>query len=181
MKRFIIILVALATVSKTFASYGSYGSDDAAIIFGVSAISGILTIILFFKVWGMCNNVSKLKERYYDGLDFKSEEEAAKYLRKCIILGDKEAAKRCLLERFMLKIEHAISVMKFNGEVEMKDGELKWKSPELQKVKDFVNPYVKALESQLSMFDEKLPENISKLVTFEDYLNIYPIKNIMVK
>lgn len=35
----------------------------------VTLIAAVLNTILFFKIWGMCDNVAKLKERFCDKKD----------------------------------------------------------------------------------------------------------------
>ena len=57
----------------------------------VFLVFGILQIILFFKIWGMTNNVKKIKEAFLEK-DFPAE-----YLLVKPYLGDKEAARRMLL------------------------------------------------------------------------------------
>ena len=45
--------------------------EDVTLI--IMAIFGVLSLILFFKVWGMCNDVSDMKERIKEA--FPTEEE----------------------------------------------------------------------------------------------------------
>ena len=71
----------------------------------VFLVFGILQIILFFKIWGMTNNVKKIKEAFLEK-DFPAEYLLVKpdlvkdafyaNIRK-IDLEDKEAARRMLL------------------------------------------------------------------------------------
>lgn len=75
----------------------------------VFLVFGILQIILFFKIWGMTNNVKKIKEAFLEK-DFPAEYLYEKTnlvkdafyanirkIDKLIYLGDKEAARRMLL------------------------------------------------------------------------------------
>ena len=75
----------------------------------VFLVFGILQIILFFKVWGMTNNVKKIKNKLC-GNDFPAEDlferpdsvrdafyANTRKIDKLIYLGDKEAARRMLL------------------------------------------------------------------------------------
>lgn len=75
----------------------------------VFLVFGILQIILFFKVWGMTNNVKKIKETFLEK-DFPAEYLLVKpdlvkdafyanirKIDKLIYLGDKETAKHMLL------------------------------------------------------------------------------------
>lgn len=97
MKRIILSLGVLFTsVVPTFAYYDSYSSSPSffdVILWLIVFIFGILQIILFFKVWGMTNNVKTIKEKYVTPIDsynptityygikaIKGKEEAKKYL-----------------------------------------------------------------------------------------------------
>ena len=75
----------------------------------VFLVFGILQIILFFKIWGMTNNVKKIKNKLFEG-DFPAEYLYEKTnlvkdafyanirkIDKLIYLEDKEAARRMLL------------------------------------------------------------------------------------
>ena len=75
----------------------------------VFLVFGILQIILFFKIWGMTNNVKKIKEAFLEK-DFPAEYLLVKpdlvkdafyanirKIDKLIYLEDKEAARRMLL------------------------------------------------------------------------------------
>lgn len=75
----------------------------------VFLVFGILQIILFFKVWGMTNDVKKIKNKLYED-DFPAEYLYEKTnlvkdafyanirkIDKLIYLGDKEDARRMLL------------------------------------------------------------------------------------
>ena len=75
----------------------------------VFLVFGILQIILFFKIWGMTNNVKKIKEAFLEK-DFPAEYLLVKpdlvkdafyanirKIDKLIYLEDKEAARRTLL------------------------------------------------------------------------------------
>jgi hypothetical protein len=64
-------------------------------------VFGILQIILFFKLWGMTDDVRKLRNdclRSGYGFDFENE------VRKLILLGDKEKAKELILNKFIEKL-----------------------------------------------------------------------------
>ena len=75
----------------------------------VFLVFGILQIILFFKVWGMTNNVKKIKEAFLEK-DFPAEYLLVKpdlvkdafyanirKIDKLIYLGEKDVARRMLL------------------------------------------------------------------------------------
>jgi hypothetical protein len=64
MKRFFVLLVMMATFSlKGFAA--GYGEPELLTFIGIFIIVwGILEVILFFKIWGMTNNVRKLTNHF---------------------------------------------------------------------------------------------------------------------
>ena len=52
----------------------------------VFLVFGILQIILFFKIWGMTNNVKKIKNKLFEG-DFPAEYlyEKTKSCKRCFL------------------------------------------------------------------------------------------------
>ena len=61
----------------------------------ISIIFGILSLILFFKVWGMCDNVKKIKKHLIQVDDFEAK---FKFLMK---IGEKERARDILINRIL--------------------------------------------------------------------------------
>lgn len=55
-------------------------------------IFGVLQIILFFKVWGMTNNVKKIAKK------LQCEKDKTWNVRRALLYGDKELAKKELLD-----------------------------------------------------------------------------------
>jgi len=60
-------------------------------------VFGILQIILFFKIWGMTNNVEELKKKYAPNYYNK--------VRRYILLGDKQKAAGLIVDEFFRKID----------------------------------------------------------------------------
>ena len=44
---------------------------DQELILFIEFIAAILSIVLFFKIWGMTNNIKKIKSRYINSNDLK--------------------------------------------------------------------------------------------------------------
>lgn len=61
----------------------------------ISIIFGILSLILFFKVWGMCNNVKKIKEHL---IQVDNIEDKLSFLMS---IKDKEKAKEMLISNIL--------------------------------------------------------------------------------
>lgn len=60
-------------------------------------IFGVLQIILFFKVWGMTNNVKKIKKRLLDESSFDD-------VRKALLGDDKELAQKLLINNLISEL-----------------------------------------------------------------------------
>ena len=94
MKRFLVIAVSLATVSSCFASYDGYTSPNIElpgwlrIISFVTFAWGVLEIILFFKIWGMTNNIRKLTNHFCNQANDANPESSTKPLYKPTNLDD---------------------------------------------------------------------------------------------
>ena len=71
----------------------------------VSLITGILQIILFFKVWGMTNDIRELKKDHFCETDIETYYQKATFARKNLVLGRKEQVKSMLLKNFIHNIE----------------------------------------------------------------------------
>jgi hypothetical protein len=67
----------------------------------VLLIFAILQIILFFKVWGMTNDIRALKKYHFASAGFEDVPKLRAYLSECIVLDDKHNIKRALLQDFI--------------------------------------------------------------------------------
>ena len=85
------------------------------LIYLVAIVFGILSLILFFKVWGMCNRVAEIQEnlaeytktKHYDHFSNNSVEALmadARYAKELAACGKMEEA-RCQLKRIQYHIE----------------------------------------------------------------------------
>lgn len=116
----------------------------------ISLVAGILQIILFFKVWGMTNDIRAIKKDHFDETVYEGYYEKALYVRKNLILGKKENVKAMLLKNFMDNLEQNYT----------REG-------------DSIQPYVDNLKNQFSIFDEELPSYISNMKTFKDFHSLF--------
>ena len=98
MKRFIVLSVSMAIASNSFAYYSDYTSSSDSLIPGwvifIVVVSGILQGILFFKIWGMTNDVKALKKDHFVEMELENKDIVAWYLRKSLFLGNIENAKK---------------------------------------------------------------------------------------
>ena len=153
MKRLSVLAFALTIALSTFAYYGDHSYSSSSfempgwlIFMGiVMIVGGILNVILFFKIWGMTNNVAMLKKKL---LDHSHGEETLSHLRKLLLTGRKEEVKEIMISHFCDEVENVYDLNK----------------P--------IAPYVKNLEKDLRSIGEPVPEIIKKLNTVEDYYNL---------
>ena len=61
----------------------------------LSIVWTILCLILFFKIWGMCNDVRRIRKHFNQDVDFDS------VFNFLIRTGEKEKAKNLLLDRIL--------------------------------------------------------------------------------
>ena len=87
MKRIFALASAAIAASSSFAYYGSYSSSSYEMpgwitFMGIIMIVwGILEIILFFKIWGMTNDIKALKKDHFNESVFETKSGMARYLR----------------------------------------------------------------------------------------------------
>ena len=67
----------------------------------IALIGSILDIILFFKLWGMTNDIRELKKDHFDRHMPEDVPQLRAYLREHYFLGDKEKVKRALILDFL--------------------------------------------------------------------------------
>ena len=70
----------------------------------VSLIATVLNIILFFKVWGMTDDVKKIRKRFINKSEDLSYTEIKSELNKYIIKKDKEGAKTFLTDCLLTQL-----------------------------------------------------------------------------
>ena len=163
MKRLSVLAFALTIALSTFAYHSDYSSSGVTIMYIVLIAWGILNIILFFKIWGMTNNVAMLKKKL---VDHSHGEDTLKQCRKLMILGRKVEVKEIMINHFFDEVEKECDKVNYSYASAL--------------VEDFkkkpIAPYVNKLENNLSSIGEAVPENINKLATFGDYIDLVKIE-----
>lgn len=176
MKRLTLTVFALTATLSSFAYYGSYSSGDSGwlqFMFILMLVWAILEIILFFKIWGMTDDIRSIKKDYFSETQFTDNKQMATYLRKNLVLGNTENVKRILLQNFIDNVELAYNSMKFGSFEENEKGERKWVSYKEQNMKESIVPYVKNLVSQFEKIGEEAPVYITRMKTFGDYFKLF--------
>jgi hypothetical protein len=116
--------------------------ETPVIIALVTVAAAVLQIILFFKLWGMANNVCKLRKKYAGSSSIYSE------IRKLCLFGKKHEAKEVIFNSFYTDI--------FNRYGELTDYA-------------FHNAKI-ATQERLDMIGEPMPEIIDKSKSWGDLL-----------
>lgn len=122
MKRQLFLVAAVITTANCFAYYDDYSSSPSTELPGWVTFAGflmiawgILEIILFFKIWGMTNDIRALKKDFFHKKTDESYYLMAKNLRKNLVLGNIEHVKKTLLTNFMDEIIKSYSKMPLQG------------------------------------------------------------------
>lgn len=147
----------LATMPLTmFAYYGDYSSIELPgtikFLTFILFVWGILEVILFFKVWGMTNNVKKIQTEL-------TRSNTTELFRKYRLLGLNDKAAEILIQVFLNDMEKYIhSDSYFSGEK--------------------IDNEVAELEFQLSQLGVKLPKGFNDLKTAKDYYKFGYMKTL---
>lgn len=159
MKRSLFITFFLMVCTCVFAynEYDSYSYSNSTGLFEslfsiIMFIVGILQIILFFKIWGMTNNIKALKKDYFNEANLLSMslEDKKEYIRRNLVLGKKDNVKKLFLMTFIQNITNSYTNNKAS-----------------------IRPYVDNLKKQYEKIGEELPPYISKMETFGDFFCMF--------
>lgn len=120
------------------------------LIMVVTIIAAVLQIVLFFKIWVMCDDVRKIRKNRVYTADYRFN------IKRLIALGDKEKAKELLLDSFFEVIKKLDCTEKYSDIYQHAFDESK-----------------ERLESSLLKIGEELPEGIKNLKSVKDFYNLY--------
>lgn len=156
MKRLLTISLLATMPIAMFAYYGDYDSIEPSgtlkSLMVILFVWGILEVVLFFKVWGMTNDVKNIKNNMLLA-------NTPELLRKYRLLGDNDKAAEVLVQNFLNELSEIIRFNNFSPKQNIEDK-------------------VKELEFQLALLGAVVPEGIKKLKTLEDYYNLGYMKTI---
>lgn len=186
MKRQIILLATVITTANSFAYYDDYSSSPIAELpvwltfAGFLMIAwGILEIILFFKIWGMTNDIRTLKKDYFHEKIDESYYLMVKNLRKNLVLGNIDHVKKVLLTNFMDEIMKSYGKLPLQGYEKDEKGQDHLVSYEEKNLRTPIVPYVEKLRKQFEKIGEPLPPYINKMATYGDFLNIFTKEDLI--
>jgi hypothetical protein len=185
MKRIFILSVMLAVALSSFAYYGDYSSSGESawqvFINLISFVCGILGVILFFKIWGMANDIKALKKDHFNENSFGSYYAKFIFLRRSIILGKKDVVRNAFLMDFIDNVENGFNGLKKYEYIEDEKGKTKWTSMKEENYKKSIRPYVEHLQKQFYKIGEELPVCIQRMETFGDYFNLLTENDFVIK
>ena len=113
-------------------------------------VFGVLQIILFFKIWGMTNDVNRITKK------LQCEKDKTWNVRRALLYGDQELAKRELMDCIISDFE------KFG------DGGYGFNC-----VEDIIAKY----EPAFKQLEIEIPENLKAIKSYADIKNIIKIEN----
>lgn len=134
---------------------------DSFIVF-ITFIGAILDIILFFKLWGMTNDIRELKKDHFDNHMPEDVPQLRSYLREHYFLGDKDKVKRALILDFLDNLN-----TKCNSS---RSSYLEANNPTLD---TDITKYVEKLKIQFAKVNLDVPSEILNLKTFRDYYELF--------
>lgn len=181
MKKLFLMSVAAFTVPNCFAYYGDYSSSSSfelpwwVTFMGILMIAwGVLEIILFFKIWGMTNDIRALKNDHFK--QTTNEVPAGQLIndiKKNLLLGDIDKVKKALLMKFADDVKHSYWSLPVQGYEKDKNGKehlVSYKDRNLQKS---IFPYVDNLRKEYEKIGEPVPPYINNMTTYGDFFNLF--------
>lgn len=128
----------------------------------IAFICAVLNIILFFKIWGMTNDIRELKIDHFDTRMPEDIPQLRAYLRENYVLGDKEKVKSILIHEFLDNINS-----KCNSN---RNPYLETSSPSMD---TDITQYVNVLKKQFAKVNIEVPDSILNMKTFRDYYELF--------
>ena len=184
MKRLLFLSLLMPFALNSFAYYGKPELEMPgwlSFMAFIMIVWGILEIILFFKIWGMTDDVKALKKFHLDQTVFESKSVMAKSLRRNLVLGDLEKVKRTLLKNFIDNVETGFSELTSYGYGKDENGNEKLMDLTEQNLKESIQPYIDNLKQQFDKIGEELPLYIQRMETYGDYYKIFQKKDLIVE
>lgn len=121
-----------------------------------------IQVILFFKVWGMTNDIRELRDDYFANNTTVNRTNIKSYLRDNVVLDDKEKVKKALLMEFLNNINARCNA--FNSIY----------LPPTDPIMDTdITPYVNALIMQFAKVGLEVPPAILNMKTYRDYYYMF--------
>ncbi len=158
------MLLALSLPSVPVAAFAYHDGGDGSLFFSVLLylICGVLSVVLFFKIWGMTNDVRAMRKSFLLGQAVgTNEEDFQKLVRRCRLLGNDDKVAELLIDRFCYQAQRAL---KDHTEAE-------WLS-------ESIEGEIAELEFKLSQVEQPLPPVFKSLKTLGDFHELGCLKSL---
>ncbi|MBQ3689304.1 MAG: hypothetical protein II937_05480 [Bacteroidales bacterium] len=133
----------------------------------VYVIFGIICVIFFCKCWSMTNDVRKIKNKILKEELIEtniSTQYAVDSLRQKLLSGNIEYVKQRLLNNFYYEVKKSFDTLP--------------KTPNKEEaLKQSIRPLIEKLHKQFDKIGEEMPNFIKKMETYDDYYNVFTIKD----
>ena len=139
-----------------------------AFIVIVSLVWGVLSLILFFKIWGMTNDVRRLTQEHFGELQLPGGEEAA-FLRRHLIMGNTDIVRKTLLAQFVDEITTSYHQMPSGQYVLDKC----WVDNTAENLQKSIAPQVQNLKKQFDAINQPLPKFLTDMKTYNDFFSLF--------
>jgi hypothetical protein len=187
MKRQLFLVAAVITTANCFAYYDDYSSSpstelpDWLTFAGFLMIAwGILEIILFFKIWGMTNDIRALKNDHFNQTTNEIPSgQLVNDIRKKLLLGDIDKVKKALLMKFTDDVKHSYWKMPVQGYEKDQNGKDHMVSYKERNLKKPITFYVENLRKQFEKIGEPLPPYINHMATYGDFFNLFTEEDLI--
>lgn len=181
MKKLFLLSVAVFAVSNCFAYYGDYSSSPSfelpwwVIFMGILMITwGVLEIILFFKIWGMTNDIRALKNDHFKQTNTEvPTSQLINDIRKNLLLGDIDKVKKALLMKFADDVKHSYRSLPVLGQEKDENGKEQMVSYKERNLQKSIVSYVENLRKQFEKIGEPVPPYINNMSTYGDFFNLF--------
>lgn len=137
----------------------------------ISLVAAVLQIILFFKVWGMTNDIRELKKDHFASAGFENVEKLRAYLCECVVLDDKANLKRALLQDFIDNINYK-SGNSFKS-VYLTDSH--------RGMKVDITSEIELLKNQFAKVNMEVPEAILDMKTYGDFYQYFKLSELTIQ
>lgn len=162
---FLLVAVILSLAPNAVFAYSSYGREPETpgIIIFLWVVFGVLSVVMFFKIWGMTNDIKTIKKKILDEelADLKAiaGDQQYQWLRKNMLAGKIDYVKLRLVDNFAKVVERTFNDQKGIDKTE--------------KMTQSIRPLVEKLQKQFDKIGEPIPQYISKMETYNDYFNMF--------
>ena len=148
----------LAVASPAFAYSGYESADNIAMfIVALVIIWVILNIILFFKIWGMTNDVNRIKEKMIPCNQDTMDEQ----ITRLHVIGKDDECEKIILSKFYSDLKSELFAFQYRCHNDKKQYLAMLDKP--------ITPYTDVVEKLYQKINREVPSHITNLKTYGDF------------